>query len=301
MRRGRASSTALLIARSTVVSSGDPARRALYDRSAIELCSAFLRDHQMFGNARLWLYRRAWYRKALGWIEHLTLPGIQLHYALRKKKIEEVIRAGLLESFGEVQVIGAGFDTLACRLAREFGGVRFVELDHPATQKSKVESLGRIEGARGLLSFRSVDLERAESMDVLEAEGGHVAVSTMVVAEGVLMYLDEAAVQHFFTSLRRKRRGKLRTVFTFMAPDRHGRIRFHNSSRLVGLWLRVKGEPFKWGIAPAALEGFLADLGYRLTGLHGHEELHARYLAGGPAERLDLAVGEWLAVAEAVR
>jgi methyltransferase (TIGR00027 family) len=301
MRPGSASSTALLIARSMVVASGNPAWRSLYDRDAVELCAAFLEDHQVFGALRLWCYRRAWYREALGLLEHLTLPGIQLHYALRKKWIEAEVRAGLLDGFSEVRVIGAGFDTLAWRLAREFPSAQFVEVDHPATQGAKVESLQQLDRACGNVSFRTLDLEQTGPMNALEAEDRRAGVDTVVIAEGVLMYLSEASVRRFFEGLLRRSSGQLRVIFTFMVPDRRGRIRFHNSSRLVGFWLRVKGEPFTWGMAPANIEGYLAGLGYRLTSLFGHEELRARYLMGAAAEGSEIAVGEWLAVAEAAR
>ncbi len=299
MRPGHASSTALLIARSTLVSSANPAWRKLVDPRAARLCAAFLRDHQAFGSARVWLYRRAGYRRALGFLERLTLPGVQLHYALRKKRIEEEVRAGLGEGFANVCLVGAGFDTLAWRLAKDFPQVRCLEVDHPDTQKAKILSLERVGDVPPNLSFQTLDLEAPAGIGPGATGASAAATDTIVVAEGVLMYLTEANVRRFFIDLRRRFTGNLRVVFTFMVLDPLGRIRFHDSSPLVGLWLRLKGEPFAWGLKSSDVEEFLADLGFGLVGLAGHEELRARFLAEWPGEGARIARGEWLAVAEA--
>lgn len=301
MRPGRASATALLIARSTVISSRALDRRFLYDPLAVALSARFVEDHEVFGAARLWLYRRSMFRMVLGALERLTLPGIQLHYALRKRCIEDEVRAGLAVGYSSVQVFGAGFDTLAWRLAREFDDVRFTEVDHPLTQQAKTDSLGRTENLPANLSFQALDLALDGGAVPDAAPGADAPGDTIVVAEGVLMYLSDANVRRFFDGLRRRRTGRVRVIFTFMTPDAQGRIRFHNSSRAVDWWLGVKGEPFEWGMATGAIGGFLSGLGFELTGLWGHRELRARFLAGGPAGDAELAVGEWLAVAEAVR
>ena len=53
---------------------------------------------------------------------------------LRKRLIEEVVRASLTEGVEQVVIIGAGFDTLALRLCAGFPRTNFIEIDHPATQ-----------------------------------------------------------------------------------------------------------------------------------------------------------------------
>ena len=75
--------------------------------------------------------------------ESLTHPGILAHYWHRKRWIESRCRVAIKEGVTHVVVIGAGFDTLALRLAGEFPDVRWIELDHPATQGAKQRGLNR--------------------------------------------------------------------------------------------------------------------------------------------------------------
>jgi len=296
VRAGRPSATALLIARSTVVASRNPGWSQLFDPLGVALCEAFLADHLRGSGVRRWLYRTRAYRWLAAWLERLALPGIQLHYALRKRCIEEEVRAAIGAGYDRVEVHGAGFDTLATRLAGEFPGVGFLEVDHPDTQAAKRYSLERLGCLPDGFGFQAVDLD---GVGAPERPPARSRSGTVVVAEGVLMYLSETAVRRFLIGLRETAGAPLRVVFTFMAPDRDGRLRFHNASRGVGRWLDLKGEPFTWGIAPHALGAFLGECGFRLERLVDHAAFRRRYLADWQGVPPALAEGEMLAVAVA--
>ncbi len=294
MKAGRPSQTALLIARSMVVGSRNPGWSRFYDPRSVALCETFLEDHLAWPGLQLGVYRRCAYRWATAWFERLTLPGIQLHYALRKRFIEDEVRSAIDAGYSRVEVHGAGFDTLATRLTTEFPEVDFMELDHPDTQQAKQRSLERLGRLNSSFTFQAIDLNgwrgRDRSADQIEAP-------TVVVAEGVLMYLAEPSVQRFFTGLREAAEAPVRIVFTFMAPDQKGRLRFHKASRFVDLWLDLKGEPFVWGIDPNMLGVFLERCGFTLENLVDHGTLRQRYLDDWPGEPLDLAEGEMIGVA----
>lgn len=296
MRAGRPSQTALLIARSTVVASRNPGWSGFFDPLSVALCEAFLEDHLAWPGLQLWLYRGSAYRRVAGWLEHLTLPGIQLHYALRKRFIEEEVRSAISNGSGRVEVHGAGFDTLATRLTVEFPEIRCLEIDHPDTQEAKRRSLQRLGRLSDRFEFQAVDLNRHDGQNHAP---GQIETSTVVVAEGVLMYLTESAVQRFFTGLREVAQAPLRIVFTFMAPDLNNRLRFHKASRFVDLWLDFRGEPFTWGIHPNELGAFLEGCGFALERLVDHGALRKRYLNDWRGRPLDLAEGEMIAVAVA--
>lgn len=294
MKAGRPSSTALLIARSTVVASRNRGWSRFYDPLGVALCEAFLQDHLALAGPRLTLYSTRAYRWLAALLERLTLPGIQLHYALRKRFIEEEVRSALGSGYGRVEVHGAGFDTLATRLAAEFPEVGFLEVDHPDTQQAKRHSLARLGRLTGRFAFQALDLD-GRGVPVRSPDDTQTPV--VVVAEGVLMYLSETAVQHFFTGLHEMTEAPLRVVFTFMAPDHGNRLRFHKASRFVDLWLDLKGEPFTWGIAPDALGAFLDRCGFTLECVIDHDALRQRYLDGWRGAPLELAEGELIAVA----
>ena len=93
------------------------------------------------------------------------LPGILLHYALRKRFIEESARAFLERGGQQLVVLGAGFDTLAARIAEERPGVVCVEVDHPATQETKRRVLTARTATGGIRSSGAVRGRTAAPVD----------------------------------------------------------------------------------------------------------------------------------------
>src|SRR5258706_11942164 len=134
MRADRPSSTATLIAAATVFLARDPRLAGLVPRGAAGLCARCLAALSPRRLAAVELASRG----ALRWVVRLavraTIPGLLAHFMLRKRWIEEAARAALADGIGQLVVVGAGFDTLAARLAPEYPQAKFIELDHPATQ-----------------------------------------------------------------------------------------------------------------------------------------------------------------------
>lgn len=229
-------------------------------------------------------------------LERFTVPGLGRHFLARKAFIAARAGETLDEGFERLTVIGAGFDTLALRLAARGAGApraRFAEIDHPATQAVKLTAL-----QAKPLAWHAVgaDLTRVPLADALreawpEEADPALAPPMLFIAEGVLMYLERAAVESLFAALRPWGR-RQRVIFSFMEPDAKGRIAFHNATPLVRGVLSAWREPFAWGVSRQALPGFLAPLGYRVETLAPGAELAAA--AGLPAP---YAAGETLCVA----
>lgn len=65
------------------------------------------------------------------------MPGQFVAFAHRKAFCERQVREGIGAGASQVLVLGAGYDTMGWRLAPEFSGVSFFEIDHPATARLK--------------------------------------------------------------------------------------------------------------------------------------------------------------------
>jgi len=76
------------------------------------------------------------------------------------------------------------------------------------------------------------------------------------------------------------------------APD--GSIGFRGEHAAIGWWLRQRREPFKWGVARAALPGFLQSCGLHLQAVADQDTLRAEILAPRARAELPLARGECL-------
>ena len=284
------SATAELIAASTVFQSGDPRLAILVPAGAAALSERFLATvapHKL----RLvrWLARPG-LRGAVNGLERVILPGIQLHYAVRKRFIEDAVRSFLTSGGARVVVLGAGLDTLAIRLATQYRDVDFVEVDQPSVQNGKRRAVAG-------LDIRNLSLHAAD-LGAGALPGVAPGPPTFFVLEGVTMYLREATVAATLLSCAEVGGPGSRVAWTFMNPDHRGLIGFRHSRRaLVDAWLRTGREPFIWGIEDARIPAFLRPLGLRPVTMVGAEELRARYLT--PAGIGDpLAEGEEICLCE---
>lgn len=302
MRDEKPSQTALLIARAMVFLSCDPAARVLVPAEAAEAYRWFLESADPAA-ARLAALSGGFapLRALTYFSETFVIPGITLHYAVRKRFLEDAARTALTAGASQVVALGAGLDTLALRLHRERPDVRFFEVDHPATQRLKRRAFEAHHRIGPNLHLVELDLARSTLEETLLAVPGYApGADTFLVAEGLSMYLQPAEMDGIFAFLRAHTGPGSRFAFTFMEPRADGRVDFASSSLLVRSWLRAVGEPFTWGLRCSELPPYLAGRGFSLVELAGADTLRARYLAPAGLAGRRLAAGEWIAVAARV-
>jgi len=103
-----------------------------------------------------------------------------------------VLRA-IDDGIGQIAIIGAGYDGRALRYRTP--GVRWFEVDHPATQADKVTRLARLGLDASDVTFVPADL--ASDLDlatVLDTAGLRADGRTLILWEGVINYLDASDV-----------------------------------------------------------------------------------------------------------
>lgn len=291
MRVDRPSSTARLIARSTLLAARDPRLRSLVPGGAVEPLQRILAATGPGGWFDFAL-RHASTRALLFAGERAVLPGIIAHYLARKRWLEARATTALAHGCEQLVVLGAGFDTLAWRVRATHPHAHFFELDHPATQRPKAAALG----SAPRLAFLPADLGQIlPSTALRSAPGFDPARRTCFIAEGLLMYFPESRVREILADLARHPASTL--AFTFMAPGADGRAEFRGGGAAIGAWLRLRREPFASALAPARLAAFLHPLGLTLREHAGDSELRAEILSPAGLASLPLAAGEHLCLA----
>jgi len=129
LRANRASATAYLIAESAVFLSQNEVVKPLLQSKNIELSKKFA-DSRSFSNKLVYLAKpKKILRPFFIALENLVIPGIQLHYLVRKRRLEEIALDALAKDFKQIVIFGAGFDTLALRLHKNFPTIDFIEID----------------------------------------------------------------------------------------------------------------------------------------------------------------------------
>jgi methyltransferase (TIGR00027 family) len=265
-----ASRTALLIAASLVLLHHDPKYSRLVSKTSADLFAHVLENHSAQTCWFLKIVQQPWFRPIAKLVESITIPGILLHYALRKKYIRELVRSALAKGVTQVVILGAGFDPLSSEFQREFPTAVFWEIDHPATQRHKVRACSEIGIER--VHFVAVDLSAASlDREAFISSGFDPAKPTFWIAEGLLMYFPADVVSYLMKTLSTLSTPGSEFAFTFMEKQSDGQLRFDSQTKLVASWLRRRGEPFLWGTTRSELAEFIRP--WRVIRFFDHNDL----------------------------
>ena len=270
MQQEQASRTALLIAASLVLLHHDSKYSSLVSKTSADLCARILENHSVQTRWFSKIVRQSWFRPIARLIERITIPGILLHYALRKKCISGLARSALGNGNAQIVILGAGFDPLSSELQKEFPSAEFWEIDHPATQRHKVRACSDIGIER--VHFIAVDLSAAPlDGERLIGSGFNPAKRTFWIAEGLLMYFPADIVSSLMKTLSSLSAAGSQLAFTFMEKQQDGYIRFDSQTRLVDSWLRIRGEPFLWGSTRSELAEVIRP--WRVIRFFDHDDM----------------------------
>lgn len=292
MASARPSRTALKIARYLVMLDAQPGLAGVLPEGAGRAVEAVLVASGAVRPGHVAMMRRPGTMRFARVVEAMTTRGQILWFGVRKRFMADAVEAAIAGGARQLLVVGAGFDPLAALVAGRHPRVLCVEVDAPATAEPKRTGLAGAGLLADNLRVVAADLGRTTLAEVLPAEWRRDAPS-VVVAEGLLMYLDEAAVRRFFADVAGLTGAGTRVAFSFIDVDARGRPRLlMPMAGLVRVMLRLAGEALLWGIRAEALAGFVAESGYRLIDRPDAAELRRRYLAAdeplAPADQLAL-------------
>jgi len=221
-------------------------------------------------------------------------PGLWASMNCRKRYITETVTAAL-DDIDAVVVLGAGFDTLAYRLARTTR-VPIFEVDQPVNIARKTAAVRRALGAQpDSVRLVPVDFEHDDVMAVLADHGYRPDGRTFFVWEAVTQYLSPNAVHTTLDKLRSAPAGS-RLVFTYVRRDFIDGINLYGAEPLYRRFVQ-RERLWHFGLPPQEVATFLAGHGWQLSEQAGPDLLTQRYIE--PTGRhLTVSPIEWTAYAE---
>ena len=262
MQKDKPSRTAYKVALNIVTLGAKPGMEKILPPGIVEATENLLRASGAVGSRTLrWSRskRMVSVYEAFDWM----LPGQFDAFARRKVFCERQVREGIAEGASQILFLGAGYDTMGWRLAPEFPDVNFFEIDHPATARLKTRGIEAM-GHRDNLFLIAEDLSERKLEEVLETNDlWDQNARTVIVAEGLVMYLPAEAVEGLFYQCAAVAGDGSRIAFSYIPSGLDGRP---DAGRWTGLmlWLqKVAGEPWIWSIHPDELGPFLEKTGWR--------------------------------------
>ena len=181
------------------------------------------------------------------------------YLAVRTAFFDRIVVGALDGGVRQVVIGGAGYDGRALRYAKP--GVRWFEVDHPATQADKRERLDRLGLAAAHVRFVAADFAADPVADLLLAAGLDANAPGLFLLEGVAVYLEQAVVDAVLDQFRQVAGAGSRLAISVSLSgelDRGGRAGFRAS-------VAARGEPARSAFAADEAEGILARAGWLVT------------------------------------
>jgi methyltransferase (TIGR00027 family) len=268
MKDNTPSRTALLIAFGLIVLGGDEYGRRKCPPGAISAQIRLLTEAGLPSRRCLCAIHNLLFSKLVRlflwcFIHADMLEGI----GIRKCFMEEHVRTCLAQNCTQVLIVAAGYDTLALRLSQEYTEVQFWELDHPATAKVKQRALRGMGQPKNMHTI-ATDLTQTSLEEIMtQQEQYNVNSRTVVVMEGLTFYLSEKEVRGLFASVSSVVGPKSSVCFDFFGRNsQRGVFDLGRLTPLLHYFVKLAGEPWKWGIDPNELQEFFQDSSWTVKG-----------------------------------
>jgi len=174
-------------------------------------------------------------------------PPMELWLTLRVAYLDRLVGLAVDRmNVRQVVILGAGYDTRAARLPR--AGVRFFEVDHPATQAAKRERLARVAGYPvDAATYVTCNFEREDPIDRLGANGFATREPALVIWEGVVPYLTEPAIRATASRLASGLDPRSLIAFDFVGKKFAAGQSASEGDRATRAYVGDLGEPIRYG------------------------------------------------------
>ncbi len=180
------------------------------------------------------------------------------YLAARTRFFDQAVVGALRRGVDQVVIGAAGYDGRALRYAKP--GVRWFEVDHPATQQDKRERVARLRLAAGQVRFVPADFTRDPIADLLREAGLDAGKPALFLLEGVAVYLERPVLDTVLSQFRKVAGAgsRLAISVSLSGGDEAARARFH-------AWVASVGEPARTTLDAAEAEEVLARAGWLLA------------------------------------
>jgi methyltransferase (TIGR00027 family) len=188
------------------------------------------------------------------------------HLDARTRFFDRAVVEAIDRGARQIVVGAAGYDGRAFRYAKP--GVRWFEVDHPATQRDKRERLDRLGIAARQVRFVEADFTRDPVAERLTAAGLDPGQVSLFLLEGVAAYLESAVIERVLRQFRQVARPGSRLAMSVSRSGTSAEARSRFQAAVAAL-----GEPVRSTLEADEATEILGRTGWQVT---------ARVAAGDP-------------------
>jgi methyltransferase (TIGR00027 family) len=209
---------------------------------------------------------------------------VAAYFALRHRYCEDRLNEALVRGVKQVVLLGAGLDTFALRNPAAVGQMRFVEIDHPDSQRMKLNRLAELDLETPGVEYVPVDFATQDLAQEMTRAGISRETATFFSWLGVTQYISEQAVDTTLSLAASFAKGS-EIVFDVIRPFDDLDAAEHAISSQTAVMSARFGEPWVSFYRPEQLRSHLHSLGFSEIDWLSNEKA-ARYYAGQTVEPL---------------
>ena len=189
--------------------------------------------------------------------QELAAGRMREYLEARTRFFDRVVVGAIGRGVRQIVVGAAGYDGRALRYARS--GVRWFEVDHPATQRDKRDRLARLGLDAGQVQFVEADFTRDPIAERLTAAGLNPGQFSLFLLEGVAVYLEPAVLERVLTEFRHVARAGSRLAISVSTSGARGEARSRFQATVAAL-----GEPARSALEAGQATEVLARAGWQV-------------------------------------
>lgn len=212
-------------------------------------------------------------------------PGVSDYLVARTRYIDDYLTSCIENGIKQLVILGAGYDSRAYRFPA-LKNVKVFEVDHPATQRVKMEKLLKIFGkVPEHVTFVPVDFETQTLAQRLLESGYSPSLRTLFIWEGVVYYLRSEAIEDTLAFIRENSGMESSVVFDYTFTSviegtyKRGEVASMKRSS------RFTGEKMVFGFEEGKIEEYLERRGFDHIVNVTATDLKRMYFTGVNAKR----------------
>ena len=198
------------------------------------------------------------------------VSGYDQQIVSRKFMVRHRIEKAIAQGVGQIIILGGGYDSAAFCLSKKHSNVNFYELDRGATRYIKIKALADILNTTTQnaendfattifhenLYYARCDLAKDNLLDILEKNNFNSKKDTLVIAEGLTMYLAEHDIKKLLQSIHSLLGDNNEMILSFF----YSKTLY--SSQVADRMQRLSNEQYRFALPPDKVFGFAADFDF---------------------------------------
>ena len=201
--------------------------------------------------------------RILWWISNRVRPGLGSFVIARSRYMDDYLQVCINNGIEQLIILGAGYDSRAYRFDELKKGIKVFEVDHPATQKVKMEKLKRIFGnLPEHVTYVSIDFDREKLPEKLIENGYDRKMKTLFIWEGVTYYITAEAVDETLAFVANNSGTGSSIILDYLPPSVTEENSESKEAKAIRRLVARSGEALCFGLEKDTIEAFLSQRGF---------------------------------------